>query len=104
MPLLMFEQPRLDIHGSNCFQKLTSLPEKAWTQGVGRALAISANQLDLVLHTDRSCVRRGNRNLQFFLKYFTANSIIIVVILVVQDLVPAVRAVPPFYGVLDKNN
>ena len=41
---------------------------------------------------DRCCVCRGNRVFQFFSKYLTSFSVMLIVILVIQDLVPAVRA------------
>ena len=42
-------------------------------------------------------MRRGNRVFQFALKYFTAFTVMLVIILVLQNLVPAVRA-PRFTG------
>lgn len=47
---------------------------------------------DQALQAECCCVRRGNRVFQFFLKYFTAFTVMLVIILVLQDLIPAVRA------------
>lgn len=47
---------------------------------------------DQALQAECSCARRGNRVFQFALKYFTAFTVMLIVILVLQDLVPAVRA------------
>ncbi len=44
------------------------------------------------LGADCCRLRRGNRVFQFFLKYFTAFTVMLVIILILQDLIPAVRA------------
>ena len=48
-----------------------------------------------VHHTSPSsalaCAHRGNREFQFFLKYWVASTVMLLVIMIVSDLVPEVR-------------
>ena len=60
---------------------------------------------DQALQAECCFVRRGNRVFQFALKYFTAFTVMLVIILILQDSIPAVRAYPfdlIFSGSCDK--